>query len=89
MSPISDVRAFRAYFWQLDYFLKAIGMAVDWAIETGSVFDLLCHPSCLVVEDPNHETFKMICRKVERAGAMAEIVGLDAIAEAVERRGGD
>jgi len=80
MSPISDVGAFRTKFWKLDYFLEAIGRAVSWAIETGGVFDFLCHPSCMVVEDPEFRTVKLICELVEAAGKRASIVGLDAIA---------
>lgn len=80
MSPISDVTAFRSNYWKLEYFLKAIRLGVEWAIETGSVFDLLAHPSCLVVEDPNFETIKLICDLVKRAGDRATIVGLDTIA---------
>lgn len=80
MSPISDVGAFRSNFWKLDWFLTAIGRAVDWAIETGSTFDFLAHPSCLVVEDPKHETIRMICRRVKAAGDRAAIVDLEAFA---------
>lgn len=83
MSPISDVGAFRTNYWKRPFFLKAIGDAVDWAIETGSVFDFLCHPSCMHVEDPGFETVQLICERVERAGARAEIVGLGRIADRV------
>lgn len=79
-SPISDVTAFRTHYWKLDYFLKAIRRGVEWAIETGSVFDFLAHPSCLVVEDPKFETIRLICDLVKNAGDRAEIVGLDTIA---------
>jgi peptidoglycan/xylan/chitin deacetylase (PgdA/CDA1 family) len=80
MSPISDVGAFRSNYWKLDWFLKAVGLAVDRAIETGGVFDFLAHPSCLVVEDPTFETVKLICDRVRAAGDKAAIVGLDDIA---------
>ena len=80
MSPISDITGFRTRFWKLDYFLKAIRLAVEWTIENRAVFDLLCHPSCLVVEDPEFKTIKMICDLVKEAGDRAEIVGLDTIA---------
>lgn len=83
MSPISDVGAFRSNFWKLDWFLKAIGRGIDRAIETGTTFDFLAHPSCLVVEDPTFETIRMICRKVKEAGDRAEIVGLDRFAARV------
>jgi len=81
MSPISDVTAFRSHFWKLESYLKAVGQAVDWAIETGGVFDFLAHPSCLVVEDPSFEAIKLICRKVKQAGTRAAIVDLDTIAK--------
>ncbi len=80
MSPISDVNAFRSKFWKLDYFLTAITKAVQWAIETGGVFDFLAHPSCLVVEDPKFETIRRICKLVEEARDQASIVDLDTIA---------
>lgn len=81
MSPISDVNAFRTNFWKLDDFLTAVRMAVEWAIENRSVFDFLCHPSCMVVEDPQFETIKLICQLVEQSRGQAEIVGLDTIAQ--------
>lgn len=80
MSPISDVTAFRSNFWKLDWFVTAVGKAVDWAIETGSTFDFLAHPSCLVVEDPEFATIRMICEKVKAAGERAAIVSLEAFA---------
>lgn len=86
MSPISDVGAFRNNYWKLDYFLKAIRMAVEWAIETGGVFDFLAHPSCLVVEDPTFESVKLICDLVKQAGDKAAIVDLGTIAGKAVRR---
>ncbi len=83
MSPISDVGAFRTHHWKLEYFLKAVRMSVEWAIENRAVFDFLAHPSCLVVEDPKFETLKLICDLVEQSRGQAEIVGLDAIAARV------
>jgi peptidoglycan/xylan/chitin deacetylase (PgdA/CDA1 family) len=80
MSPISDVHAFRTLFWKRDWFLKAIRMAVERAIEERATFDLLAHPSCMVVEDPSFETFKLICDLVEESKGRAELVGLDALA---------
>ena len=65
MSPVSDVTAFRTHYWKLDWFLKAIRLAVEEAIKTGGCFDLLAHPSCLVVEDPTFETVKLICSLVK------------------------
>ncbi|MHC4879087.1 MAG: polysaccharide deacetylase family protein [Planctomycetota bacterium] len=86
MSPISDVGAFRSRRWKLTHFLKAVRLAVEWAIETGGVFDFLCHPSCMVVEDPKFQTVRLICDLIQAAGDRAEIVTLDNIAEAVRRR---
>jgi peptidoglycan/xylan/chitin deacetylase (PgdA/CDA1 family) len=81
MSPVSDVNAFRTHYWKLDWFLKAVRLAVEEAIKTGGCFDFLAHPSCLVVEDPTFETVKLICALVKDAGEKAAIVGLDAFAE--------
>jgi hypothetical protein len=79
MSPISDVTAFRSNQWKLDQFLKAIGQCVDWAIAERAVFDFLAHPSCLVVEDPEFATIRLICDRVARAGQSAELTGLDRV----------
>lgn len=83
MSPISDVHAFRSLFWKREQFLKAIRLAVEWTIANRAVFDFLCHPSCMIVEDSKHETIKLICELVKNAQDKAEIVGLDAIAKQV------
>jgi peptidoglycan/xylan/chitin deacetylase (PgdA/CDA1 family) len=83
MSPISDVNAFRSLFWKRGHFLKAVRLAVERAIEHREVYDFLCHPSCMVVEDPQHETIKMICELVNNSKDKAEIVGLDKIASSV------
>jgi peptidoglycan/xylan/chitin deacetylase (PgdA/CDA1 family) len=80
MSPISDVTAFRSKKWKLDWFLEATRRNVEWAIETGGVFDFLAHPSCMVVEDPKFQTIRMICEMVKAAGDRAEITTLDKIA---------
>lgn len=80
MSPISDVTAFRANYWKLDWFLKAVRLAVGEAIRTGGTFDFLAHPSCLVVEDPTFEVVKLICALVKDAGDTAAVAGLDALA---------
>jgi hypothetical protein len=84
MSPVSDVNAFRTHYWKLDWFLKAIRLGVEQAIRTAGVFDFLAHPSCLVVEDPNFESVKLICDMVKDAGEKAAIVGLDAIAARIK-----
>ena len=83
MSPISDVTAFRTHYWKLGYFLRAVRLAVEWAIQERKVFDFLAHPSCLVVEDPGCETIKMVCDRVKQRKDRAEIVGLDQIAGGV------
>lgn len=83
MSPISDVTAFRSGRWQRADFLQAIRRAVEWAIETKSVFDFLAHPSCLVVEDPAFESVRLICDLVQQAQGRAEIVDLTALAARV------
>jgi peptidoglycan/xylan/chitin deacetylase (PgdA/CDA1 family) len=80
MSPISDVGAFRSTRWSLGSYLKAIRLAVEWAIEHRAVFDLLVHPSCLVVEDPEFKIVRLICDLVRAEGDRAEIVTLDRIA---------
>jgi peptidoglycan/xylan/chitin deacetylase (PgdA/CDA1 family) len=80
MSPISDVHAFRTLFWKREWFLRAIRLAVERVIEARATFDLLAHPSCLVVEDPHFETFKLMCDLVEQSKGRAELVGLDALA---------
>ena len=80
MNPISDVTAFRARYWRLDWFLKAVRLAVQEVVRTGGCFDFLAHPSCLVVEDPTFETVKLICDLVKDAGDKAAVVGLDTMA---------
>ena len=80
MSPISDVHAFRKLFWRREHFLQAIERTVKWAIEQRAVFDFICHPSCMVVEDPGHETIQLICQLVNNSDGKAAIVGLDKIA---------
>jgi peptidoglycan/xylan/chitin deacetylase (PgdA/CDA1 family) len=84
LSPITDVVAFRTHYWKRDYFLKAIRMAVEWAIETGSVFDFVAHPSSMLVEDPKFESYRLICDMVKDAGDKASIVTLDTIAAATQ-----
>lgn len=81
MSPISDVNAFRAQRWKLADFLRAIRLAVGWAIENRQVFDFLAHPSCLGVEDPKLESVRLICELVAAARDRAELSDLNAIAD--------
>jgi peptidoglycan/xylan/chitin deacetylase (PgdA/CDA1 family) len=83
MSPPSDIVAFRSGKWKLEWFLEAVGLALDHVIATGGVFDFLGHPSCLYVVDPNFRTIELICAKVKKAGDRAELVDLDAVARGV------
>lgn len=83
MSPISDVGAFRTSRWKRADFLKSIQQCVTCTIEHGGVFDFLCHPSIMYVEDPDFEAIQLICRLVREAGDRAEIVGLGDIAKIV------
>ena len=79
MSPVSDINAFRNGRWPLPKFLDAIRYALDWTIENRAVFDLLVHPSCIGVVDPQFETMKLICSRVEAARDQAELVTLDQV----------
>jgi hypothetical protein len=83
MSPVSDVVAFRTHRWQRSWWLAALRRIVDQAIDGGLTFDLLAHPSCLLVEDPEFEVFDMICDVVAAAGPRAELTTLDRIAATV------
>ena len=85
MSPISDVNAFRTNFWKLDWYLKAVRLAVEEAIRSGGVFDFLAHPSCLVVEDPGFESVELLCDLAKTSGGRAELTDLGAIAATVAR----
>src|SRR5262249_13578892 len=85
MSPISDIGAFRGGRWKLDWFLKAIQLGVEWAIEHRAVFDFLGHPSCLHVTDPEFRAIDLICALVRRAGDRAAIVGLDQLASRAKK----
>jgi hypothetical protein len=86
MSPISDIGAFRNGRWQLEWFLKAIRLGVEWAIEHGACFDLLCHPSCLYVTDPEFRVIGLICDLVRKAGNRAAIVDLGTLASRARMR---
>lgn len=85
MSPISDIAAFRTGRWKLDWYLRAVRLAIEWAIEHGAVFDLLAHPSCLGVIDPECRTVEMICDLVQKAGPRATLTDLNAIAATTRR----
>ena len=86
MSPVSDIGAFRNGRWKLDWFLKAVGLGLDWAIENRAVYDFLGHPSCLYVTDPQFRTVDLICEKVAAAGDRATIVDLGTIARHARSR---
>jgi peptidoglycan/xylan/chitin deacetylase (PgdA/CDA1 family) len=86
MSPVSDVSAFRTGRWQLDWFLKAIRQAVEWAIDKRAVFDFLGHPSCLYVVDPEFRTVDLICELARKAGPRAALTDLDTIARRAQLR---
>lgn len=79
MSPISDIGAFRNGRWQLDDFLEAVRLAMEWTIERRATFDFLAHPSCLGVMDTQFKTIDLICDLVEQSAGAAEIVSLDVI----------
>jgi hypothetical protein len=81
MSPISDISAFRGGRWQLAWFLKAIRLGVEWAIDSKAVFDFLGHPSCLYVVDPELKAIGLICELVKKAGKRAAMVDLGSIAQ--------
>lgn len=80
MSPISDVGAMRTGRWPLEDFLEAIRRSVQWAIETGGVYDFLAHPSCLYVVDPEMKAIETILGLVKQHSERARIVTLDEIA---------
>lgn len=83
MSPISDVGAFRSSWWKREYFIESIRRCIHWAIEHNGVFDFLCHPSIMYVEDPGFEVVDAICDIVESADDRAQIVSLDEIAKSM------
>lgn len=80
MAPISDVAAFRTGRWKLEWFLEAIRVGVEWAIEHRAVYDFLAHPSVLYPMDPEFKSVELICDLVKKAGHKAAIVDLDTIA---------
>ncbi len=80
MSPISDIGGFRTCRWKLEYFMKAVELAVAWTIEHRATFDFLAHPSCLGVVDPEYKTIDLICKMVREAGDRAALVDVGALA---------
>jgi hypothetical protein len=86
MSPISDIGAFRTGRWKLEWFLKAVRLGVEWAIDNKAAFDFLGHPSCLYVTDPEFKTIDLICELVKKAGDRAALVDLGTIARRAQAR---
>jgi hypothetical protein len=83
MSPISDIGAFRTGRWPLPWFLKAIRAAVEHVIDTHAVFDLLLHPSCLYVTDPDFKAIELVLDLVQSSGSTATLADLTAISRRV------
>lgn len=81
MSPVSDINAFRRAKWSLQRYQDAVRYAVEWTIDNGAVYDLLCHPSCLGVVDPQFRVVDMVCDLVAKSRGRAAIVGLDELAK--------
>lgn len=81
MSPISDVNAFRSNFWKLDEFIRAITLSIKSVIDKRQTYDFLCHPSCMLVEDPGHQTLRAIIDTTKANADIAEIATLDQIAQ--------
>jgi hypothetical protein len=86
MSPISDISAFRGGRWKLDWFLEAIRLGVEWAIDNRATFDFLGHPSCLYVTDPEFKTLDLICGLAKKAGPKAALADLGTLARRAEAR---
>jgi hypothetical protein len=80
MSPVSDVVAMRTCRWKLNDFHRALRKSLQWVIDNRAVFDLLCHPSVIGVEDPGLETIDLILDIVKSAGDLAAIVDPEVIA---------
>jgi peptidoglycan/xylan/chitin deacetylase (PgdA/CDA1 family) len=86
MSPISDIGAFRGGRWKLEWFLKALRLALEWVLDNRAVFDFLAHPSCLYVMDPDFKAIELICAMTRKAGDRAALVDLRDIAMRVRAR---
>jgi hypothetical protein len=86
MAPVSDVVAMRTCRWKLGDFHRALRKGLQWAIDNGAVFDLLCHPSVIGVEDPGLETIDLVLEIVKSAGERAAIVDLETIARRTRAR---
>ena len=83
MCPISDLIAFRTARWKLDYFLKAVKVTVQQAIERRLAYVLLAHPSCLSTHDPGFRTMDLLCDLVTASRGRAKIADLGAVANGV------
>jgi peptidoglycan/xylan/chitin deacetylase (PgdA/CDA1 family) len=83
MSPISDIAAFRTGRWKLEWFLKALRLALEWVLDNGAVFDFLAHPSCLYVMDPEFKAIETICAMTRKASDRAALVDLRDIADSL------
>lgn len=81
MSPISDVGAFRNARWKLDWFLKAIRLGIEWAIEHRACFDLLCHPAVLYAMDPQFKVVELVCDLVQEVRNRAALADLGTMAQ--------
>jgi peptidoglycan/xylan/chitin deacetylase (PgdA/CDA1 family) len=81
MSPISDIGAFRNSRWNLEGFMTAVRLGVEWAIENRATYDFLAHPSVIGVMDPEMRTMEMICKMVADAGDKAAIVDCGTLAK--------
>jgi hypothetical protein len=86
MSPVSDISAFRGGRWKLEWFLRAVRLGVEWAIDRRACFDFLGHPSCLYVTDPEFKTIDLICDLVKKAGDRAALVDLGTLARRAKAR---
>ncbi|MCX6622635.1 MAG: polysaccharide deacetylase family protein [Acidobacteria bacterium] len=76
MSPVSDINAFRTGRWKLERFLETTQRCVEWSIEHSAVFDLLLHPSCIGVVDPEQKTLELVCRLVRESRGKAVLATL-------------
>jgi len=86
MSPVSDVVSLRTCRWKLKDFHRTLRLNLQWVIDHQAVFDLLCHPSVIGVEDPGFETLDMILEIVKSAGDRAAIVDPEVIARRTRLR---
>lgn len=86
MSPVSDIGAFRGGRWKREWFLKAVRLSVEWALDNKATFDFLGHPSCLYVTDPEFQTIDLICTLVKKAGKTAALVDVSTLAQRAKVR---